>query len=236
MRKIITMIFIAFSCGVIAQPQNFTADSIDSEYGIEYYKRYNSFLGGEEQRMCNGSPCNEQIEDQYKNGKLLHKGYYTEGQLVTFKNYYPDGTVERDFKRVSPVKCKIAKYYPDGKPKSEVTYFNGNPIEWTDYYPSGQVEFNEEYDRNYQYYELQESFYKNGQHQFVLELEKKRKMLYSKKEYYEDGTLKAEGEMKFNEATRVYMKINWWTYYNEQGEATVKKEYVNNGVVTEKEM
>jgi hypothetical protein len=136
MRKIITMIFIAFSFNIIAQPQSFTADSIDSEYGIEYYKRYNSFLGGEEQRMCNGSPCNEQIEDQYKNGKLLHKGYYTEGQLVTFKNYYPDGTIERDFKRVSPVKCKIAKYYPDGKPKSEVTYFNGNPIEWTDYYPN----------------------------------------------------------------------------------------------------
>ena len=39
-------------------------------------------------------------EDHYSTGELLHKGYYIEGQLKVYKNFYPNGNIERNFKAI----------------------------------------------------------------------------------------------------------------------------------------
>ena len=54
-------------------------DVVDPEYGITIYEAMNKRLRGDSARQCSISKCNGWVEDYYKNGQLLHKGYYEHG-------------------------------------------------------------------------------------------------------------------------------------------------------------
>ena len=72
---------------------------IDSVYGINKYEDLNQRLGGDSVRNDKkGYAAIGWIKDFYPNGKVLHKGYYIEGQLKIYKNYFPNGQLERQFR------------------------------------------------------------------------------------------------------------------------------------------
>ena len=53
-------------------------------------------------------------------------------------------------------------------------------------------------------------------------------MLFEKKEYYENGNVKKEGELTFNMFD--YKKIGTWKVYNKQGKL-IKEEIYKNGKI-----
>jgi antitoxin component YwqK of YwqJK toxin-antitoxin module len=197
---------------------------VDPEYGIMMYEKLNFYTGGDSVRNDKkGYACQGWVEDLYESGTLLHKGYYEDGHLKIYKNFYPNGNVERSFKLIDFKRSTLQLYYSDGKLKSDITYYDGGPQMWTDYYPNGQIEFIEESTKSLEYIIQRKSYTEDGKPQELFELTDPKKKIYSKKEYYENGKIKAEGTMKYNPGAIDYQKDGMWKDYDESGKATESK-------------
>lgn len=236
MYKTTLLLALCFSATAFAQNKTiFTPDSIDSVYGITYYAKYNDQLGGTEQRQCNGAPCNEYVTDLYASGEKLHKGYYQNGTLRIFKNFYPNGAVEREFRWIDDHKCSIKMYYPSGNIKSKVKYVDGNPVSWEDYYDNGNPDYIEQFDNDFEYYIKQYSYNTDGSPLYLMDLKKKGQKIYHKQEF-ENGVLRAEGPVKYSIYLHTYFQTDWWTVYDASGKAIKRLEYEQGKVVTEEEV
>lgn len=212
----------------------YDASIVDERYGILLYEPLNMQLAGDSVRLCDGYACNGWVEDNYEDGTLLHKGYYIDGQLKVYKNYYPNGEMEREFKGIDNYRSSLEKFYPTGELKSKVKYQGGDPLEWTDYFKNGNVEYEEEYDKSMMYHKMKNSYYEDGTPETALTLDHKKKLIFTYFEYYPSGQMKLEGEMQFSESTYDYMRVGKWTYYNESGSVTKEETYDNGNLTKEK--
>lgn len=200
------------------------AKVVDPVYGITMYEKLNAKTGGDSVRHDRkGYACQEWVTDVYESGKILHKGYYEDGQLKLYKNFYENGVVERSFKQIDFKRCNMQIFYPDGKLKSEITYYDGGAQVWTDYYPNGQIEYYEENTKDMEYLIARKSYAENGKPQELFELVDPKKKKYSKKEYNEAGKLVAEGPMRYNASMIDYQKDGTWTVYDEKGNSKKEK-------------
>src|ERR1035437_5530701 len=110
-------------------------DVYDSAYGINIYDKLNMNIGGDSVRNdAKGYALQGWMEDYYPNKQLLHKGYYIDGQLKAYKNYFPSGQLEREFKMTDLSKSSMTVYFKDGKMRSNISYAGGNPVKEEDYY------------------------------------------------------------------------------------------------------
>ena len=87
----------------------------------------------------------------------------------------------------------------------------------TDYYPNGQIEYTMENVKSMEYLILRKSYSADGKPQEIFELVNVKKNIYSQKEYFENGNLKSEGQLKFNPYKVDYIKDGTWKIYNEAG-------------------
>lgn len=218
------------------QPEKKTYDRsiIDSTYGIQIFDKLNPLLGGDSTRNCNGYACNGWVEDFYSTGRLLHKGYYQQGQTRNYKNYYPNGQLERQFKAVDDYKSNLKSFYETGTPKSEVIYDGETPLQWTDYYPNGQVEFIEVYNKGGEYYLSKKSFYESGKPETQMEMVNSKKKIYASKEFHPNGSLKEEGMLFYSPDLLDYQKLGTWKIYKEDGNPKGEQVYVNGRLDSEK--
>jgi len=214
--------------------QSYSEDIVDEIYGITIYESLNLGLSADSVRMENGYAVNNWKEDFYKSGQLLHKGYYIDGQLKIYKNYYPNGSIERDFKNIDGFRSKVILYYPNGNQKSEVSYLSGSAILWIDYYENGNMEFYEEFYKNILYHKEKKDFYESGQEQSALVNTNKKKLTYSYNEYYSDGINKIVGTMKYDMDYYDYYKTGTWVYYDSSGKETKHETYSDGKVVKTK--
>jgi len=203
---------------------------IDSAYGITMYKMLNFRLGGDSVRYCSGYSCEGWIEDHYVDGSLLHRGYYIEGQLKIYKNYFPNGQLEREFRIIDDYKSIMKVYYNTGKLKSEIKYIGQDASKWQDYYSNGQLEYYEEYNKGNEYYIAQNSYFKNGKPESLLELDNKKKLIFTKKGYYPNGNIKEEGLVQYSMDLFDYRKIDKWSSYDENGKI-IKDTFYENGKI-----
>ena len=164
-------------------------------------------------------------EDYYKDGKLLHKGFYVNGLIKIFKNYYSTGQVERSFRKPNPLRSYLETYYPDGGLKSKVDYYGVNPQKQYQYFPNGNPKSVLESDKDLEYIYKRKSFFTNGKPEKVFEITDLKRFKYSEKEYYANGQVKKEGKLKLDKTTRDYQKIGTWHYYKETGELEKKEKY-----------
>jgi antitoxin component YwqK of YwqJK toxin-antitoxin module len=235
-RSLITgIVFLAFAHSVSAQNQNSDGKKYkesqvyNTDYGINVYEKMNFLLGGDSVRFDppKNFKANGWREDFYDNGQMLHRGYYQDGQLKIYKNFFDNGQLERNFVvKPNPSLYSMKIYYKDGKPRSEIDYIKGNPQKWQDWYPNGNLEFIEEYDRNLEYYIQQKTYYEDGKPQSLLELVDERKKIYSKKEYYPNGNIKEEGTIHFDKFIEDYRKEGVWLVYDESGKLVEENTYV----------
>ncbi len=206
---------------------------IDSVYGIVMYEKYNPYMGGDSVRHCRGYACTGFVEDYYSNGQLLHKGFYADGKLKYYTNYYPDGKIEREFRAIDEIRQKLKLYHPNGAVKSEIEYRNGNPVKWKDYYADGQPEFYEELDKKGEYYIIKQQWYPNGQLQSELILTDKKKLYYTQKEFDQNGQLTLEGTLAYSKNIFDYVKMGTWKYYRD-GQLVKEETYASGKVVNTK--
>jgi len=202
----------------------------DSSYGIAIYEPLNLNIGGDSTRNDHkGYALQGWIEDFYPDGKVLHKGYYIDGQLKAYKNFYPSGQMEREFKMVDLNKSGMNVFYEDGKPRSIISYITSNTIKEEDFYKTGQLEYIEEYDKKCVYYLQRKFFSISGKPTSTLEIVDTKKKTYVSKEYYDNGNIKEEGQMVFNEAMGDYQKNGPWKFYNENGSVKETKTFSRGG-------
>lgn len=231
--KILFFLFClaAISCSAYSQKRYKSEEITDSKYGINIYDRMNSRIGGDSIRNCKEYACEGWVSDYYTNGAVLHKGYYVEGQLKIYQNYYSNGQPEREFKIIDDFQCSMTVYFQDGKTKSKIKYKDGSPIKWEDFFANGQLEYFEEYNKKGLYL-AQKSFFENGQPHEIMELVNKKKFEYSKKEYFENGKIKTDGVILYNEDLLDYQKSEKWSYFDENGKL-IKEEFYVGGKVNE---
>ena len=203
-------------------------DIYDSVYGINHYDPLNKEIGGDSIRNDKkGYAVQGWVEDYYTDGSLLHKGYYIDGQLKAYKNFFQNGQVEREFKMTDLTRSLSVSYYPTGQKRTNIIYSGTNVIKEEDYFATGQLEYIEEYDKKGQYYLQKKSFTKDGKPTLLFELIDSKKKIYSSKEYDDNGRMEEEGQLFYNEAENDYKKNGKWKFYKENGEVKEERTYVN---------
>ncbi len=233
-KKFFPVVFIWIITFPALSQKRYTPEEVtDQKYGINIYDRLNARIGGDSTRNCKGYACEGWVADFYTAGAILHKGYYVEGQLKIYQNFYQNGQMEREFKILDDYKCAMTVYHKDGKIKSEIKYVDGSPVKWEDFYSSGKPEYFEEFAKK-GYYLAQKSFFENGLPQETLELVNKKKLIYSKKEFFENGKIKMEGETVYNEDLLDYQRSGKWSYFDEKGNVTKEEFYINGKINDEK--
>jgi len=210
---------------------------IDKKYVITMYEKLNMMIGSDTVRNdANGYAANGYEEDYYTAGQLLHKGFYVDGQLKIYKNYYPNGNVERNFRLVDLKKSKMTTYYEDGNMRSNIVYINSEALKWEDYYPNGTLEFVEEYNKTFEYYVFKANYYENGSPENTLELTDKKKLVYTQIYYHSNGQIKEQGEMYYNKAIYDYERIGTWRIFDENGKPTKDVKYSSGKIQSEKNL
>jgi len=191
---------------------------LDAEYGIEIFDRFNSYLDEDSVRKdLKGMLCNGWVIDRYNDESILHRGYYVEGKLKVYKNYYPNGHIERSFKLKGAKGAYMQKYFADGSVKSNVIYNNGLVVSEKDYTDEGKLVYLEKYNARTNYLLAKVSYYDNGNIEFDTKLIDKKRNQYSHKQYYENGSLQEEGVLVYKPYINDFEKKGEWKMYNEKG-------------------
>ena len=206
---------------------------IDVKYGITMYQSLNVMLGSDTVRNVKGYAANGFVKDFYITGQLLHKGFYVDGKLKVYRNFFPDGTVERNFRMIDIKKSKMDIYYKDGTLKSKITYINSEAQSWQDYYPNGLLEFVEVYNKNIQYYIEKANYFEDGSPENTLVLENKKKLIYTQTYFYENGQVKKVGQMKYLMAEYDYQNIGTWIEFDNAGKAIKEIKYASGAIQRE---
>ncbi|MCC7050831.1 MAG: hypothetical protein IT239_03520 [Bacteroidia bacterium] len=201
---------------------------VDSTYGIEYYERFNAVMGNDSVRNYNGYAVKGNITDRYSNGQTLHKGYYIEGQLRTYTNYYPDGKIERQFKPISDIEFKLTKYYQNDMVKSEVVIKRNMTLSWSDFFENGNLELEELYLPESPMYKSKKTGYENGNLESELILVNKKKKLYHEKFYHPNGKLMTEGDRYYDDDALGYLRQGVWKVFDKEGQSLKDETYVND--------
>jgi len=202
---------------------------VDSNYGITIYNKLVPCMGGDSIRYNKvGYNAQSWQEDYYASGKLLHRGFYIDGQIKVFKNYWENGNLERELITVDNLRCKLFTYYPNGQARSEITYYEGVEIKQKDFFENGSVELDEEIDKKDGSIIKRIINYPDSKPKVIMELIDKKNKIYSYKEYYENGNVKEEGTLNFRKDMNDYVKNGQWKFYNEQGQLVKTANYINN--------
>ncbi|MFN3342337.1 MAG: toxin-antitoxin system YwqK family antitoxin [Flavobacteriales bacterium] len=201
------------------------ANVIDSTYGIMMYERLNPHSEGDSIRLCGSYACQSWVEDFYTTGTLLHKGFYIDGQLKTYKNYFPNGNVERDFKAIDNYKATCKIYYSNGQLKSDIKYNNGTIESWTDYSETGVVIYQEVSTKGGDFLEFKKFFFDDGSPKQIMVLADKKKRSYSYTEYHPNGKVKAQGIKLFSEGLGDYVNDGEWKFFDESGKQSKTETY-----------
>ena len=205
------------------------AEIVDPDYGIIRYNKLVPTIGGDSLRYTkDGYNAQGWQEDFYVSGKTLHKGFYVDGFIKVFKNFYENGQVERSYTSTDLKHSKMEIFYEDGKVRSTINYYEGNAQNQYDFFKNGSPEYIEENDKNIEFLFKRYSYYENGMPESMFDLIDKKTKKYMKKEFYENGRVKEEGTMLFRKDLGDYLKDGTWTYYDDKGN-TSKTEVYHNG-------
>lgn len=215
---------------VIVSPKKIEFISVyDSTYGIVCYNNLVSAIAGDSVRYdVNGHKVQGWIEDWYTSGTTLHKGYYIDGKIRVFKNFYPDGKLERSFKLNDAKRSEMTLFYSNEKIKSKMLYFGETITHQEDFYENGIREYEEEFDKSGLILWRKVSFRPDGSSENSLEVIDKKRKKYLQQEFYSGGIIKCSGEMKLNMDTYDFIKDGKWNYYDEKGNL-IKSENYNKG-------
>ena len=232
-KNIITSLLILLNIVIFGQfdfenqitKNEYTNEIVDSIYGITIYEPMNMYLNSDSSRIEEGYAINGWKEDYYKEGQILHKGYYIDGQLKVYKNYYPNGKIERSFKAIDTFRSKATLYYSSGLIKSKVTYSNDFAEEWIDYYKNGNISYHEKFNRDKVSHEIKAEYFKNGNKKEELIVNNKKKKIYDIIEYYENGEIKSKGQLKFDNGIFDYTKYGNWIEFDQNGKSIKKEQF-----------
>ncbi|MBL4653173.1 MAG: hypothetical protein JKY53_09980 [Flavobacteriales bacterium] len=203
---------------------------VDSINGITMYETLNYRTGGDSIRNDKGYAANGWKKDYYTSDKILHKGFYVDGQLKTYRNYYPNGDIERIFNIIDDFKSIMKTYYKGDILKSQIKYVKFKIKKQEEFFPNGFLKHYEEYAQEGNYHIIEKHYYKTGQLKSLFELTSRETLKYTTKEFHENGTIKAQGASSYRRKLMSYLKIDTWKYFDKSGKLIKEEIYVNGKV------
>jgi len=175
-------------------------------------------LGGDSSALnANGSSTQGWQETFYKSSKILHRGFYVDGKLIRFKNYFENGNVALTFENSDPLRCLLNIYFEHGSLFKQINYYRSRPQKVYEYYENGQPKLSEESDKDLKYFILKKTWFDNGVLSSSLEISDLRHKKYTEKIYHVNGNIKEEGQIVLLPGTKEYVKNGNWFVYDYNG-------------------
>ena len=199
---------------------------------LNRYDSFNAVVGGDSVRHCGAFPCTGWVEDQYPNGQIMHRGYYDSGRLTVYKNYHPNGQVERDFKSVDATQSTLRAWHANGQARSETRYRDGVVVYYEDHYLNGQLRYIEQRHKEHMCFLRLELYGGNGKPISVLKMVDKGKLEMEQHEFHPDGSLKSHGRARYDRNSMETIRFGTWVYLNPDGSTAREEDYVNGKVHT----
>ncbi|NQY66758.1 MAG: hypothetical protein HRT72_03425 [Flavobacteriales bacterium] len=231
------IVMLSLSGSIGAQSMSYDEDVIvDKISGISVYDGLNALTGGDSVRNHEGYAYEGWVEDFYSSGELLHKGYYENGQLKIYKNFYKNGDIERNFKSFDDVRSSLTIYFQKDIIKTDVLFKYGYQFKKDEFLndENHTLVYQEEYHKSSDYFLLKRSYYESGTLKASFELINTKKKVFSDLAYYETGNKKLDGKHKYDDNLFDYVKIGKWTFFNSKGDASKEQIYVNGQLDEEK--
>lgn len=193
------------------------AEVLDSIEGIKIYNKLIAALNGDSTRLDkDGSLAQGWREDYYINGKLLHKGFYKDGKLDLFRNFYENGKNERVMASLDPTRVNIDVYYDNGNQRKQTNYYNAFPQKISEFYVTGLLKTLEEYDNVKKQLTRKKTWYASGQTESEMTWDPRSKK-YLIKTYHPNGKIHESGQIVFSSEKNEFFKSGIWTIIDEEG-------------------
>ncbi len=221
---------------LLAQDEHFILGDAgeDPSPDLNAYGAFVLDLGGDSIRSCGQFPCTGWVEDRYPNGRLKHRGFYDSGRLTVYKNYHPNGAIEREYKAIDEVKSVMRSWHSNGMPRSETRFADGASYLYEDHYLNGQLRYAEERDRNEPFFVRMELYAASGEPISLLKLMDRSRREFDQQEFHPGGKLKCTGHSRYNAAHMDCQRIGMWTYFNPTGKKVREEDYIDGKVHAER--
>lgn len=203
----------------------------DPDPELHAYDELNPLMGGDSLRHCNGSPCNGWVEDQYADGTLKHRGTYVQGRLQMYRNYHPNGALEREFRPTDNIRGTMRTFHPNGSLRSTGKYVDGTVVSYEDHYTNGQLRYAEERDRKQGFFVRMDLFTSTGQPVSLYQLVDRKALVFEVKEYHPSGALKTEGRSQYDPTRGEAVHIGAWKHYAADGTLVREESHLDGRVV-----
>lgn len=210
--------------------QAVTADQVDELSAINEYERLNPISKGDSVRLCHGYACSGWVEDKHPNGVLKHRGFYQDGQLLVYKNFHPDGTLEREFRTTDTFRGALTTYHTNGQVRTVAKYFKGEVLEWEDHYTNGQVRYEQAKHKNEPWFLKMNLYQPDGKPISTLMLVDKRNNELEAKEYWPNGVLRTVGRSRFVPDRQDCVRVGVWKHFDANGKPVSEDQYVDGKV------
>lgn len=181
-------------------------------------------------RSCDGFPCSGWVEDHYPAGGLKHRGYYDQGQLITFRNYHPNGALEREFKVKGSSKSTMNTFHANGQLRSVTSYMKGEVVAYEDHYVNGVLRYREDRHPRDPYYTRMDLFDGQGRPISLFQLVDARNEVFELKEFHPGGALKCEGRARYDRRRMDTQRIGIWQVYAPDGALIREDRYLDGKV------
>jgi antitoxin component YwqK of YwqJK toxin-antitoxin module len=194
----------------------------DTIQGISMYTKLVEVLEGDSIRLNQkGEKVQGWIEDYYADGKLLHKGFYKNGKLLVFRNYFPNGICERVLLNPTPLNQSLEVYYETGGQKLVQVFYNHRSRKRSEFYLNGVLKSKEEFDREGKTLLSMETHNEKGIKLEEITVQDAKSGCYVFKGYHDNGKISEEGILKLEtylDKKPAFRKIGIWSSYDLNGE------------------
>lgn len=198
---------------VQAQQTNQTSDTqVNSTYSI-----LAEFFGADTLRLQNNSLAQGWIEDYYSSGELKHRGFYKNGKLLLYKNYFISGICAQVLTSSDPLNHTIDTYFANGFLNEQKIYFNSQLKKCTEYFENGNVKSKTEFERENKLIIYKKVWYSNGLLKSEMKLTDKVSKTYTERNYHDNGLLKEEGSLLISLDNKSYKRNGVWNTYDRTG-------------------
>lgn len=196
---------------------------LDSLGEISIYNRLIPSLNGDSIRFfANGEKLQGWKEDHYNSGKVLHKGFYKDGQLELFKNYWENGKMERVMAVIDSSHTNLEVYYESGNQRRQIIYYKGKIKRYSSFYPNNLLNHTEEYDEETGLLLKKKTWFANGQIESELVLQDQKTKKYKLNSYHSNGKLSESGTQYPSKKGEGFVRSGTWTIQDSTGKKKTK--------------
>lgn len=184
-----------------------------------YFNQYEALvfkLGGDSVRYCGNYPCENWVVDYYSTKEVVHRGFYKNGILESYYNFYPDGTKEREFRVLNDNDYFYRLYYPNGNLRIEKYLYRKVTKELNLYFKNGSLKEKVLVNPKTEQLISRKTFDRDNNLIYSVEFNEEANN-YFEKSYFSNGVLHTETLVEIPDLNAPYIQVAPKKVYNPNG-------------------